>query len=183
MCHDLQDFTVGLVHGIRSDGDEIADALVDIVVDDAFNRTDAIALHGQHGRQNGCAHARCQFESAARFGAVANHAGEVGNHVLHGRRHFLISAAHQIGDAATGTRGGHNASAKGREGAEALLDVDGRQMAQHQGAGEFLSRVMIFLGKDHHGVGGANALVARSGIAHDGNHGTSHAGVASAARA
>ena len=42
---------------------------------------------------------------------------------------------------------------------------------------------MVLLGKDHHGIRGADALIATARIAHDGNHGASHTRIAGAARA
>ena len=61
-----------------------------------------------------------------------------------------------------------------------LLDVDGGEVAEHKGAGEFFLRVVVFASEDYNGIGGADALVATSGVAHYGNHGSSHSGVASA---
>ena len=51
-------------------------------------------------------------------------------------------------------------------------------MGEHEGAGHFFVGVVVLLGEDHHGVGGADALVARTGVAHHGYHGAGHAGIA-----
>ena len=61
-----------------------------------------------------------------------------------------------------------------------LLDVDGGEVAEHKGAGEFFLRVVVFASEDYNGIGGADTLVSASGVAHYGNHGSRHSGVASA---
>ena len=60
--HDVEDLFVGFVHGVGADADEVAHALVNVVVDDAFDAADAVALHGEHGREDCGAHARGEFE-------------------------------------------------------------------------------------------------------------------------
>ena len=101
--HDVEDLFVGFVHGVGTDADEVAYALVNVVVDDAFDAAHAVALHGKHGREHCGAHARSEFESARGFCSVADHAGEVGNHVLNGSTDLFVSATHEIGDATAGT--------------------------------------------------------------------------------
>ena len=44
---------VGFVHGVGTDADEVAYALVHVVVDDAFDAAYAVALHGEHGGEDG----------------------------------------------------------------------------------------------------------------------------------
>ena len=61
-----------------------------------------------------------------------------------------------------------------------LLNVDGSEVAEHQGTGEFFLRVVVFTGEDYYGICGADTLVATSGIAHYGNHGACHTSVAGA---
>lgn len=89
---------------MSTDADEVAYALVHVVVDDAFDATYAVALHGEHGGEDGGADARGELEGARGFGAVANHACEVGNHVLHGRANLFVGAPHKVGDATAGAR-------------------------------------------------------------------------------
>ena len=101
--HDVEDLFVGFVHGVGTDADEVAHALVNVVVDDAFDAADAVALHGEHGGEDCSAHARGEFERARGFCSVADHAGEVGNHVFHRGADLFVRATHEIGDAATGT--------------------------------------------------------------------------------
>ena len=49
----LPDHVVSLAHGVCADTRQVVDALVHIVVNDAFRRRDALALHRQQGRQQG----------------------------------------------------------------------------------------------------------------------------------
>ena len=52
--HDLEHHVVGLAHSIGTNTRQVMDAAVDVVVDDAFRRGDALALHGeQRGEQGG----------------------------------------------------------------------------------------------------------------------------------
>ena len=60
--HDVEDLFVGFVHGVGANADEVAHALVNVVVDDAFHTAHAVALHGKHGGEYCCAHARGEFE-------------------------------------------------------------------------------------------------------------------------
>ena len=63
---------------------------------------------------------------------------------------------------------------------DTLLDVDGGQVAEHEGARELLLRVVVLAREHHHRERGRDALVAASGIAHHRNHRPGHTGVASA---
>ena len=135
-------------------------------------------LYGQHGRHDGGADARRQFQCAGGLGPITNHAREVGYHVLHRMGYLVVVAAHEVGDAATAARTGHDASAEGRQGAQRLLDVDGREMRECEGADEFFLRVVVLTGEDHDGHRGTDALVATAAVAHDGYLGTGHAGIA-----
>ena len=101
--HDVKDLFVGFVHRVGTDADEVAHALVNIVVDDAFDAADTVALHGEHGGEDCSAHARGELEGARGFCSVADHASEVGNHVLNGCTDLFVSATHKVGDAAAGT--------------------------------------------------------------------------------
>ena len=44
--HNIKHLLVGFVHGVGTDADKVAYALVYVVVDDAFDATYAVALHG-----------------------------------------------------------------------------------------------------------------------------------------
>ena len=159
------------------------DGLVDAVVDDTLLRTDALALHRQQGREDGCAHAAGDLQRARWLGTVADHTREIGNHVLDGGTDTTVVATHEIGDAHARSYRSHDASAEGRERAQRLLDVNGSEVAEHQGANELLLGVLVLLGIDADGVSGTDALVAAAGVAHDGNHGSSHTCVAGRGRA
>ena len=111
--HNIKHLLVGFVHGVGTDADEVAHALVNVVVDDAFDAADAVALHGEHGGEDCGAHTRGEFEGARGFCSVADHAGEVGNHVLNGCTDLFVSATHKIGDAAAGTCRCNYATAEG----------------------------------------------------------------------
>ena len=178
--HDVEHEAVGFVHAARADAGEVADALVDVLVDDAFDGGDGAAFHGHDGGEDGGGYAGGDLQGATGFGAVAYHAGEVGYHVLHGVGDLSVVAAHQVGDAATGAGGGNDAAAEGGESSEALFDVDDGQVAEHEGADELFFGLACFFGEDQYGQGGGDALVAAARVAHDGYHGSGHAGVASA---
>ena len=152
VSHDLEHATIGFIHGLFADFGQIANAAVHAVVDDALDGGDAFALHGEHGREHGGRNARGEFEGARGFGAVADHAGEIGDHILDSRRHFFVIAAHEIGDAAGAAGSGHHTTAKCRECAEMLLDVDGSEVGEHERADKFGMRVVVFAGEDGHGV-------------------------------
>lgn len=77
---------------------------------------------------------------------------------------------------------GHHATAQRAQRTEALLDVDGRKMAEGERTNQLLLRVLILLCIDRHRVGGTDALVARTAVAHHGNHCASHACVAGEGR-
>jgi len=87
-----------------------------------------LAFHAQKGREEGRRHARADLDGTARFGTVADHAGEVGNHVLHRMAYPCVVATHEIDDAAARPDTGNDTSAQGRELAEALLDIDGGEV-------------------------------------------------------
>ena len=113
MRHDIEHLAIGLVHRIRTNGYEVAYALFDILVDDALDSTDTIALHSQHGRQDGCADTRGDLERTTRLGSIAYHSGEISDHILDRKGDLLEIAAHQIGDATTRTSGGYDTTAEG----------------------------------------------------------------------
>ena len=62
--HNIKHLLVGFVHGVGTDADKVAYALVHVVVDDAFDATDAVTLHGEHGGEDGGADARGELEGA-----------------------------------------------------------------------------------------------------------------------
>ena len=178
MSHDVEHHVVGGTHGIGTDGREVVDAAVYIVVDDALGRSDATALHGEQRGEQSCADSRRDLERTTGLGSVADHARKVSHHILHRVADALIVAAHEIGDAATAAYGRHHTAAQRRQLAEALLDVDGGEMAEHEGSDEFFLGVLVFDGIDGNGIGSADALVAAAAVAHHGYHGSSHTGVA-----
>ena len=71
--HDVEDHRVGGRHRILADMGEVADTLVDILVDDAFCRRDVASLHSHRGREDGDGDAGTDLQRAAGLGAVANH--------------------------------------------------------------------------------------------------------------
>ena len=154
------------------------DATIDIVLDDAFDVGDVTVLNGKHSAEYGSGNARRNLQRTRRFGTIANHTSQVGYHVLYRIGNLVVGAAHQIGDAAAGAGSSHDAAAEGRQFAKALLDVDGGEVAQDEGAGDFLFGVVVLLAKDDHGQGGSDALVAAARIAHHGNHGSGHTCIA-----
>ena len=135
-------------------------------------------LHGEHGRKNRRRDAAGHLERTARFGSVAYHAGKIGYHVLHGVRHLFVPAPHQVGNATARPRGGHHAPAKSRKPAEALFDIDDRQVAEDERPYLLLLQRPRLLGIHHHRKRRRDSLIATSRIAHDGYHRPAHAGVA-----
>lgn len=178
MGHDVKHHIVGLAHGFLSDARQIADAAVHVLVDDAFGGGDVLPLNAEHSRENGGGDTTADLQCTAGLGAVANHSGEVGYHVLHRIAYALEIAAHEVGDATAAADAGYHTAAERRQSAETLLDVDGREMTQTHGTDEFFLRVLVLSGEHGNGIGGADALVARTAVRHHGNHGASHAGVA-----
>ena len=51
--HDVEDHLVGGAHGVGADDGEVADAAVDVVVDDALGAGDVAAFHGEDGAEQG----------------------------------------------------------------------------------------------------------------------------------
>ena len=47
MCHNVQHHIIGSLHRIGSDGGEVVDALVHIIIHDALGRCYALAFHRQ----------------------------------------------------------------------------------------------------------------------------------------
>ena len=47
MCHNVQHHIIGSSHGIGTDGGEVVDALVHIIIHDALGRCYALAFHRQ----------------------------------------------------------------------------------------------------------------------------------------
>ena len=80
--------------------------------------------------------------------------------------HVRIIATHEISDATTAADAGYHAPTKGTELAETLLDIDGREVAQDERSREFFLGILVLFGINGHGIGGADALVARARIAH-----------------
>ena len=159
------------------------DALIDIILYDALGRSHAFAFHGEQGGKQGCAHTRRNLQGATRLGAIANHTRQVGHHVLDGIADARIISTHQVGDATTTTRRGDDTSTEGRQLAQALLDIDGGEMAQRQGTNQLLLGILILRGIHNHGIGGTDTLVATTAVAHHRNHRPTHSGIASRSRA
>ena len=65
----------------------------------------------------------------------------------------------------------------GGQATQMMLDVDGGEVAHHQGAGQILVAAFLPDGAGHHGHGAGDALIAAARIAHDGHHDPGHAGV------
>ena len=99
VCHDVEYESVGFVHAAAADGGEVVNTAVHVVVDDAFGGGDVFVLYGEHGAHDGRSDAGGELECARWFCSVADHAGEVGDHVLDAVGDLLVVAAHEIGDA------------------------------------------------------------------------------------
>ena len=112
MRHYVEHHIIGGSHRIGTDGGEVADALIHIIIHDTLGRCHALAFHRKKGRKKGGAHTRRNLQGTAWLGTIADHAGEVCHHVLHRIADAGIIATHQIGDTATATRAGHHTTAK-----------------------------------------------------------------------
>ena len=180
MGHDVQNRAVCLFHSLGTDTREVVDATVYIVFDEPFHIGYIFVLDGQHGTEYCGGNSARHFQRATGLGAIANHTGQIGNHILHAIDNLVIVATHQIGDAATASGAGNHTTAKCTETSQTLFDIDGCQMAQYQGSCQFLFRIMIFPCKDHYRQSGGYSLIAAAAVAHNGNHGPGHSCVTGA---
>ena len=121
--HYVQHIMVGFVHARSADKSKIADAVVNIVVDNALNARNTMVFHGQHRRKCSRRNSSGNLQRTARLGTVANHTCNVSNHILYRITNLLVSSAHKVGYAATGTRRSHHAAAQSRQTSKALLNV------------------------------------------------------------
>ena len=64
----------------------------------------------------------------------------------------VVAASHEVGDATAGADARHHASAEGAESAQALLDVDRREVAEREGTDKLFLGILVFLGKDCYGL-------------------------------
>ena len=127
--HDVEHHVVGGIHGLLANRREVVYALVDIVVDDALGRGDLMVLHGeQRGKESG-GHARANLYAAGGLGPVANHAGEIGDHVLYGGAHAAVVASHEINYATTRARACHDTATECRQRAKVAVKAVGRSAA------------------------------------------------------
>ena len=108
MSHHVQHQLIGAGHAFCAYGVHVEDALVHIIGDDALNSADGFVFNGQHRRQDGGGGSSGHFQRAAGFGTVANHAGDIANHVFHSVGNLFISAVHQVSQAASGAGGGNH---------------------------------------------------------------------------
>ena len=102
---------VRLVHGVATYGRKVGYRLVYGIIDNAFERSDAMAFHSDKGTDNGGGNSGGELERTAGLGAVANHSGEGRHHILDSRDHAIVVAAHKVAYSGTGAGGGHHASA------------------------------------------------------------------------
>ena len=159
--HDVEHHVVGVAHSIGTYARKVMDAAVNIVVNDAFGTAYTLAFHGEKGGEDCGAYTRRDFQCAAWLGTVAYHSGEICYHVFYGIADALVVTAHEIGDAAAAAYGGYDTSAEGGQLAEALLYVNGGEMAKGECTDKFFLGVLVFLGIDGNRIGGADALGCR----------------------
>ena len=167
--HDFQHHIVGGAHRFFADAREVVDALVHAIVDNSFGRRDTSSLACQQSAEQSSAHSRTNLQRTTGLCPITNHASEVGYHVFHRMTDVRIIATHEIGDATTAANAGHHTPTKGAELTETLLDIDGCEVAQDESSREFFLGVLVLFGINGHGIGGADALVARARIAHHGD--------------
>ena len=137
MRHDIQHHIIGVAHRFLTYACEVTDGLVDIFIDDSLGCRHVFALHGQGGGKDSRGDTGRNLQRTAGLGTVADHAGKIGYHILHGVTDIHVITSHQIGDAATGTDTCHHTAAEGRQRTEALLDVDGGKVTQDERTDEF----------------------------------------------
>ena len=102
---------VRFVHSVTAYGGEIGDGPVYGIIDNAFERSNAMAFHGYEGADYGSGDSGGKFERTAGFGSVANHAGYVGDHIFDGECNLRVIASHQVSYGAARTRCRHHAAA------------------------------------------------------------------------
>lgn len=130
MRHDVEHHVIGRIHGLLANRREIVYALVNVVVYDALGSGYLMVLHGEEGGKKRGRNSRANLYAARWLRAVANHAREVGHHVLYGRAHASVIASHEINNATTRARARHHAATECRQRAKALLDIDGGKMRE-----------------------------------------------------
>lgn len=128
--HDVEHHVVGRIHGLLANRREVVNALVNVVVNDALSGGYLMVLHGEKRGKKCGRHPRANLYAARWLGPVANHAREVGHHVLYGSAHTAIVATHEIDNATARARACHHAATKSRQRAKALLDIDGGEMRE-----------------------------------------------------
>ena len=178
LCHNVKDEVVGGGHPLQPDVGHVADALLDVLVDDALDGADGFVLHCQHGRKDGGGDTRRHLEGTTGLRTVADHTGDVGDHVLDGKDDLVVVTAEEIGEAAGGASGSRHAAAQRRKPPEALLDVYDGEVAQREGTDQILLALEALLRIYPDRQRGGDALVAAAGIAHHGHFQTRHTGVA-----
>ena len=109
--HDVEHQSVCFVHTLRADAGKVADTAVHIVIDDTFYRCHTLAFHGEDSREHGSRYAAGELQRTTWLRTVANHTGDVGNHVLHRIGNLLIITAHEVGDTTAGASGCYHTTA------------------------------------------------------------------------
>ena len=122
--HYVQYIMVGFVHAGSTYEGKIADAVVNIVVDNSLYARNAVVFHSQHRRKCSGRNSSGNLQRTARLGTVANHTGNVGNHILYRIANLLVGSTHQIGNATARTSRCYHAAAQSRQTTKALLDID-----------------------------------------------------------
>ena len=155
---------VGLAHSVGSYACEVVNTAVHAVIHNTFRGADTFAFHRQKRRKEGGRDSGSDLERARRFGAIADHARKVGNHVLDGKADMFVVSAHEVRDSTTTANTCHDTSAERGERTERLFDIDSREVAEHQRTDQFLLGILVLFGIDADGVGSADTLVSAATI-------------------
>ena len=107
---------------------------------------------------------RGNFCRAAGFCTVAHHTGNVGNGIDYSILNHFQRVAAQVGNARrTAAGGAYRAAVSGKLADKGFLEQR-YQIAQSQGAQDFLPGQPLLLGKDDYGKGYCHALIAAAGV-------------------
>ena len=107
----------------------LPDTAVHILIYNTFHRRHTAVFHSHHSRKHCRRYPCCHLQRTTRLSTVANHTGEIGNHVLHRIRNLFITSAHQPSNTAAGTGSCYHTTTQGRQTSQTLLDINHRQVS------------------------------------------------------
>ena len=95
--HYVNNQVIGLAHAIMTNASEVVDGAVDVIFDNTFRGFGKGVMHRHGCGEYSGSYAAGYLQCTGWFGTVANHAGDIGNHVLDGESHLIVLSTHEIG--------------------------------------------------------------------------------------